>query len=116
MPDGEMFCQVCKATMPFKLDDGSFHFEAIPFLPILTKQHYQNYLALCPNQAAMFQYANGSTSLMRSLFVDLEITELEVVLAQKEMTIRFTETHIADLKRVIEVDEAASEVRAYVVA
>jgi hypothetical protein len=55
--DGEMICQVCKAPLPFKLDDGSDYFEKVEFLRDLKKHHYQNYLALCPNHAAMFQYA-----------------------------------------------------------
>ena len=104
--DGEMFCQACKAVMPFKLDDGSFYFEMVEFLPKLRKRHYQNYLALCPNHAAMFQHANGSEDLMRSMFLDLTNTELEVVLAQEDTTIQFTKTHIADLKAVIEADES----------
>lgn len=103
--DGEMFCQACKAVMPFKLDDGSFYFETVEFLPELKKRHYQNYLALCPNHAAMFQHANGSKDLIRSMFLDLTTTELEVVLAQEDTTIQFTKTHIADLKAVIEAGE-----------
>jgi hypothetical protein len=103
--DGEMFCQACKAVMPFKLDDGSFYFEMVEFLPKLRKRHYQNYLALCPNHAAMFQHASGSKALMRLMFLDLTNTELAVVLAQQNSTIKFTKTHVADLKRVIEVDE-----------
>lgn len=102
--DGDMFCQVCKAAMPFKLDDGSFYFEMIEFLPDLKKRHYQNYLALCPNHAAMFQYANGSEDLIQPRLVALDSTELEVVLAQNTMTIKFTQTHLADLKRIVEID------------
>ncbi len=102
--DGEMFCQACKAPLPFKLDDGSDYFEKVEFLPELKKRHYQNYLALCPNHAAMFQHANGSTELMCDSFVDLAGNELEVVLAQEDTTIYFTKTHIADLRAVIETD------------
>jgi hypothetical protein len=75
-------------------------------LPELKKRHYQNYLALCPNHAAMFKEANGSAELMRSMFVAIAGNELEVVLAQEGATIYFTKTHIADLKKVIEVDQA----------
>lgn len=107
--NGDMICQACKAAMPFKLDDGSLYFEKVEFLPRLKKRHYQNYLALCPNHAAMFQYANGSAELMRSMFAELETTVLEVVLAQQNTTLQFTKTHIADLKKVIEVDEATSD-------
>ena len=59
-----MICQVCKnqKPLPFRLADGSYYFEAVEFLPksALKKLHYQNYLALCPNHAAMYQHANGS--------------------------------------------------------
>src|SRR5690606_29026524 len=56
--DGQMICQVCKATLPFKLTNGTYYFEAVEFLPELRKRHYQNYLVLCPNHRAMFQHAN----------------------------------------------------------
>ena len=102
--DGEMICQVCKAPMPFKLDNGSDYFEKVEFLPELSKRHYQNYLALCPNHAAMFQHANGSAVLLRDIFVQLAGNELAVVLAQNDTTIYFTKTHIADLNSVIEND------------
>jgi len=104
--DGEMICQVCKAPLPFKLDDGSDYFEKVELLPELKKRHYQNYLALCPNHAAMFQHANASADSMQDMFVDLAGNELKVVLAQKETTIYFTRTHIADLRDVIRVDRA----------
>jgi hypothetical protein len=102
--DGELFCQVCKAPMPFKLDDGSYYFEKVEFLGVLKRRHYQNYLALCPNHAAMFIEANGSEGLMKDILVSLKSGELPVVLAQKEMTIKFTTTHLSDLRKVIEID------------
>ena len=100
--DGEMICQVCKGRLPFHLDDGTIYFEKIEFLRELKKHHYQNYLALCPNHAAMFQYANGSLELMQKGFVDLTENQLMVVLARKKKSIYFTGKHIADLKKVIE--------------
>ena len=107
--DGDVICQVCKAPMPFKLDDGTDYFEKIEFLPELKKRHYQNYLALCPNHAAMFKEANGSSEILRDLFTKLSGNELEVVLAQENATIYFTKTHIADLKKVLEIDQTSSE-------
>ena len=106
--DGHMNCQVCKGPMPFKLDDGSDYFEKVEFLPELKKRHYQNYLALCPNHAAMFKEANGSAKFMRDLFAELSGNELEVVLAQEDATIYFTQTHIVDLKEVIKSDAGAA--------
>ena len=105
-PDGEMICQVCKAVVPFKLDDGNHYFENVEFLSDLRKRHYQNYLALCPNHAAMFQHANGSADLMRDMFAALTGNELEVVLAQRDTTVYFSRTHIVDLKEVVRVDQA----------
>jgi hypothetical protein len=102
--DGELICQICKKQMPFRLDDGTDYFEAVEFLPELTKRHYQNYVALCPNHAAMFQYANGSSEFLEDDFVNLALNDLPVVLAQKDMTIYFTRTHSIDLKEVIRVD------------
>jgi hypothetical protein len=107
--DGEMICQVCKSRVPFSLDDGTPYFERVEFLPELTRRHYQNYLALCPNHAAMFQHANGSSGSLESTFLTLVGNELSVVLAQSETTIYFTKTHIADLQAVIGVDRAEAE-------
>ena len=102
--DDEMICQVCKASLPFKLDDGSYFFEMVQFVKHLKRWHAQNYLALCPNHSAMFQYANGSRDLMKEMFVEMEGQQLDVILAQADATIYFTKTHIADLRAVIEVD------------
>jgi hypothetical protein len=106
--DAEMICQICMAQLPFKLDDGTDYFEIVEFLPELKKRHYQNYLALCPNHAAMFQYANNSEDSIRDAFIEVEGNELEVVLAQRERAVYFTKTHIADLKEVIRVDRMES--------
>jgi len=106
--DGDMICQVCKTVLPFKLDDGTEYFEKVEFLPELRLRHYQNYLALCPNHAAMFQYANGSSASLRDSIAALAENELSTVLAQTETTIYFTRTHIADLKEVIRVDRSES--------
>ena len=102
--EDDLICQVCKKLMPFKLDDGSAYFEKVEFLSSLKRRHLQNYLALCPNHAAMFRHANSTKHFMMEMFLDLRGNELEVVLAQENATIYFTKTHIADLKKVIEVD------------
>ena len=100
--DDVMICQVCKKALPFRLDDGNYYFEAVEFLPELERRHYQNYLALCPNHAAMYMHANGSKEAMRELFLALDGNKLEVDLANEDNTIYFTGTHIADLEAVIE--------------
>ena len=107
--DDQMVCQVCKKPLPFKLDDGSDYFEMVEFLPELKKRHYQNYLALCPNHAAMFRFANGSSDKLKDRFIETEKQELEVVLAKKDFTIYFTKKHFNDLKDVIKVDQQENE-------
>ncbi len=102
--DGITICQVCKDKLPFKLADGSYFFESVEFLPDLESYHYQNYLALCPNHAAMFMHANGSKEQMRDRLLDLDGSELDLTLADQPVTVYFTESHLADLKVVVEVE------------
>lgn len=104
--DGIMFCQICQKPLPFKLDDGLFHFEKVEFLPELKQHHYQNYLALCPNHSAMFKLANGSRSNLKQLFSQIVGTLLDITLAEANVAIRFTKIHIGDLKQIIETDAA----------
>lgn len=99
--DMETICQACKKPLPFKLGDGTYYLEKVEFISDLKRRHRQNYLALCPNHAAMFQHANGSKDAIRKLFGEMEGQQLSVVLAQSEESIYFTKTHIADLRAVI---------------
>jgi hypothetical protein len=103
--DHEMTCQICKRPLPFKLDGVGF-FEAVEFLHDLTGRYYQNYLALCPNHSAMYRLANGSSDSMRQLFDELSGNELEVVLAQRRMTIYFSKVHISDLRSVLGAEKS----------
>ena len=103
--DGVTICQVCKDRLPFKLTDGRYFFELVEFLPDLERHHYQNYLALCPNHAAMFMHANGSEDDLRDRFLDLDGSELELTLAEQSVTVYFTEPHVADLRVVVEVED-----------
>ena len=103
--DGETICQVCRDRLPFKLADGNYFFEKVEFLPDLERHHHQNYLALCPNHAAMFKHANGSKENLKDLFLAMENRCLELTLAEKKATIYFNQTHTDDLRAVIEVDD-----------
>ena len=102
--DGVTICQACKDRLPFRLADGSYFFEAVEFLPDLQKHHHQNYLALCPNHAAMLMHTNGSKDEMKGRFLTLNGNELELTLADQPVTVYFTDTHLADLRVVIEVE------------
>lgn len=107
--DDVMICQVCKKALPFRLEGGHYYFEAVEFLPMLKRRHRQNYLALCPNHAAMYVHANGSRETMMELFRALGGNELEVVLANEDKTIYFTRTHIADLEAIIEAESSEDQ-------
>jgi hypothetical protein len=105
-PDGAMICQICQAPLPFTLESGDYYFEKVEFLAELKKRHHQNYLALCPNHSAMFRFANASQDKLKALFTAMNGQRMDVVLAQSNFSIYFTQMHIADLKKVIEVDAA----------
>ncbi len=94
--------------MPFKLADGSDYLEKVEFLAALERHHYQNYLALCPNHAAMFQHANGSRDCMLDTFAGMTGNELAIVLAQKDAIIYFTTIHRDDLTAVIQAERERS--------
>lgn len=99
--DGEMTCQICKGPLPFKLDDGSEYFEIVEFLPGLMKRHYQNYLALCPNHSAMYRHANGCREIICDMVENLVGNELDVILAQEDMTLYLSTIHVIDIKAVL---------------
>lgn len=99
--DGEMTCQICKGPLPFKLDDGSEFFEIVEFLPGLWKRHFQNYLALCPNHSAMYRHTNGSKEIICDMVGKLIGNELEIILAQRDMTMYLSAIHVIDLKAIL---------------
>lgn len=106
--DGEVTCQICKGPLPFKMDDGREYFEVVEFLPELRKRHAQNYLALCPNHSAMYRLVNGSQDTLRESFLAIDGNELAVVLAERDMTIYFSKTHMVDLQAVLEAEESST--------
>jgi len=77
----------------------------VEFLPGMEKRHHQNYLALCPNHAAMYMHANPSRDEMRDRFLALDGSEMELSLADRSVTIYFTDTHIADIRVLVEVED-----------
>lgn len=102
--DGVTICQICKYRLPFKLDNGNYFFEKVEFLRDLEKEHYQNYLILCPNHAAMFKFANSSEDELKAGFLSLNGNELIIILAGQPVVIHFEKTHIEDIRIAIEED------------
>ncbi|OYY89809.1 MAG: hypothetical protein B7Y45_10310 [Sphingomonas sp. 28-66-16] len=99
--DGVMICQVCQGPLPFRLPDGRHYVEKVEFIAEVDRRHHQNYLALCPNHAAMIQHAHGSEDLVREMLLDCDTDTLDIVLAETDASIYFTRTHLLDLKAVI---------------
>ena len=96
--------------MPFKLSDGKHYFEMVEFLE-LNKRHYQNYLALCPNHAAMYRHANDSKNFLLDSFKNLEPERLKMALtlAEQCVAIEFTKTHIEDLKVIVDIEKSSHQ-------
>lgn len=100
--NGQMVCQVCKGEMPFKLPSGGYYFEAVEVLAESPKRYREAYLALCPNHAAAYIYANAQRSQMVELVATASGSEIEVALGGKLTTIYFTQMHLADVKACVE--------------
>lgn len=100
----EVFCQVCDEPLPFKLDNGEFYMEKTELIEGLQRRHYQNYLCLCPNHAAMWKHANSSKQSLRADLTALETNRMDVVLGQRDETVYFTKTHLLDIQALIKAD------------
>lgn len=105
-PQGEMICQICKYALPFSLANGDPFFETVTLVAETQKVHFQNFIALCPNHAAMFKHVNESKSSIRDLVQNAKDCRLPVVMAGKPFELYFTETHLADLRAVLSMEDA----------
>lgn len=107
--NGQIICQICRNSMPFKLATGDFYFEAVQVVKGVSKNFYENRLSLCPTCAAKFQYArNSSDEEIKSRIKKIDddsiekSIEFEIVLADSPEKIYFVGTHFFDLKVVLE--------------
>jgi len=100
--DKELICQICGEEMPFKLDDGSYYFEAIECVRGTGKELPWNHLALCPVCAAKYRHANSiqPEEIKRRVLAALA-TEMPITLAREEKTIWFTKVHLLDLQTAL---------------
>lgn len=102
---GLMSCQLCNDTLPFKKRGGKYYFMAVEFLEDLKNRHHQNYLALCPNHAAMFRYEmyhKDSRDNLRSQFLAAVDNKIELSLVGRNLTLHFAPRHKLDIKGAIE--------------
>ena len=106
--DDNMFCQICHEPMPFRLGDGSPFVMKVEFLRDCEKRHFRNHLSLCPNHAAMFIHANDDKDNLRDMVGSMNGLRLQISLAQSSCTIQFTEKHIHDIKKIMQIDRGSS--------
>jgi len=106
--DEEMICQICKEEMPFRKRDGEYYFEAVEAFPgdYFSKELEAQYLALCPLCAAMYkELIKKNDSACKELFQNLlqsEDLEIPMRLGERETSIRFVETHIVDIRTILQ--------------
>jgi hypothetical protein len=105
--EGRIICQLCNKPMPFQLPEGEDFFVACQYIELLEKEHEANYLALCPNCAAEFQYACQTDEDQRAeLILDLDPTldETELVVSLDmpvHQNLRFTQSHLIDVQMAV---------------
>lgn len=104
---GAIICQCCRLEMPFKVD-GVHYFEAVQCVRDLDKLYFENYLALCPNCAAMYKHARSTNDVeMRRGIVShseadtVACVDVPVTLAGKERKLHFGGKHWFDLKTIL---------------
>lgn len=102
---GQMICQACKDELPFKLPTGEYYFEAVELVADSPKRYREAYLALCPNHAAAYQYANAQRNSMDDLVVSATTNEIKIALGDDITTLYFTQMHLADAKACLGSEE-----------
>lgn len=107
----QMVCQICKEEMPFRKRDGTHHFEKKEVLSrkYMPKEHEAQYLALCPLCAAKYdEFVKTDDEVMielRGKIACAEDYEIPISLGDEQTSIRFVETHLHDLKVIIDESE-----------
>ncbi len=96
--DGVMFCQACRDELPFKLPSGEYFFEAVEVVDEAPKRLREGFLALCPNHAAMYRYANEGRARAKDLLDEADTGEIELELGGRAVSVYFTEVHLQDLR------------------
>jgi hypothetical protein len=99
---GQMICQACKGELPFKLAHGAYFFETVEIVVQAQKRFREGYLALCPNHAAAYQFANAQRNSMHELVATASGNELAIALGGIETSLYFTQMHLADVQVCLE--------------
>lgn len=104
----QMICQICKEEMPFLKRDGTHYFEKIEVLSrdFLSKEFEAQFLALCPICAAKYhefiRNVPDEMTKLKNTILSAEGSEISIFLGKENTSIRFVETHLHDLKTILE--------------
>ena len=101
---GVMICQICEEELPFKKLDGHYHFESVPILSedeLFGEKSIYNYLALCPNHAAMFNLSNPNKDNLKNLFIGGFSDGIYIDLDEVESHVFFSDDHTEKLNEFI---------------
>jgi hypothetical protein len=106
--NGQMVCQICKKEMPFRKRDGQYYFEAVEAFSQdqFPLEHEAQFLALCPLCAAMYKELvkkdKAAMADLRKALLNMDSLEAPLRLGDLETTIQFVETHLCDVKTILE--------------
>ena len=106
--NGQMVCQICKKEMPFRKRDGQYYFEAVEAFSQdqFPLEHEAQFLALCPLCAAMYKELGKKDEAvmadLRKALLNMDSLEAPLRLGDLETTIQFVETHLCDIKTILE--------------
>lgn len=106
--NGQMVCQICKKEMPFRKRDGQYYFEAVEAFSQdqFPLEYEAQFLALCPLCAAMYKELGKKDEAvmadLRKALLNMDSLEAPLRLGDLETTIQFVETHLCDIKTILE--------------
>jgi hypothetical protein len=98
--NGVMFCQICMAPQPVKLD-GVPYFEAVTCVCSVESHHKPNNLALCPNHAAMYKKSGLDAAIIQASIIECEKGRFSLNLAGNIVHLVFSKKHLNDLQVVL---------------
>jgi hypothetical protein len=103
--DNQLFCQICKDVMPFKLPSGEYYFEAVEAIKTGEKEHASNFLALCPLCAAKYKEwvkkVPNATELLCERILEQKDFDIPIDMDHKHYTIKFVEQHFIDFREYV---------------
>jgi lipopolysaccharide biosynthesis protein len=91
--------------MPFKKRDGNHYFEAIEAFDEIAIERHELFLALCPLCAAMYKEFvkrdESNSAAFKAALLSSQNPAVPLQLGQRQRTVRFVETHIFDLRIIL---------------